>query len=258
MGLLDELKKQAETLRQKQQVSQEVLNQNLVIAHKKLADALRYWIELFNSLNIIKPTIPRLYFLDAANRMDDLLQCDYNVNGRRLAVDHKDYIEAVILRFRCVADRKLTIEKQTDPLVQRLRDHLWSHNLRFDLKEYRNERGYVERGAFTVLCEVPVLVTIDADLEKAHIRISCKNLEKLGEYACTYDFDEFDKPVLEELGKVILAKANSFRTFGRHQQAMLNSITRSVPRIDGARNGAAAVEEAQKNPSGNVKSILKR
>jgi hypothetical protein len=262
MGLLDDLKQQADSLRQKQQVSQEVLNQNLVLAHAKLNETLRYWIEVFNSLNVIKPVIPRFYFLDAANRMENLLQCDYNVNGRRLTVDHKDYIEAVVLRFRCIAGHKLTIEKQTDPLVQRLRDMLWAHNLRFDLKEYRNERGYVERGVFTVMCEVPVQILIDADLEKAQVRITGKNLEKLGEFAYTYDFDEFGKPILEELAKVIIAKPNTFRIMGRHQQAMLTTTTR-------ARLGSQAEtppEPASPDPAsdlrtsspGNIESMLKR
>jgi hypothetical protein len=55
MGLLDELKQQADTLRRKEQVSQEEISQNLLLAHAKLKEALRYWIELFNSLNVVKP-----------------------------------------------------------------------------------------------------------------------------------------------------------------------------------------------------------
>ena len=99
MGLLDDLKQQADTLRQKEQVSQEEISQNLLLAHAKLKDALHYWVEQFNSLNVIKPSITRVYYLEGgATRMDDLHQSDYNVNGRRLTLDHKDYIEAIILR----------------------------------------------------------------------------------------------------------------------------------------------------------------
>ena len=143
MGLLDDLKQQADTLRQKEQVSQEEISQNLLLAHAKLKDALHYWVELFNSLNVIKPAITRVYYLEGGGlRMENLRQSDYNVNGRRLTLDHKDYIEAIVLRFRCASDQKLTIEKQTDPVVQRMREHLWTNNLKFDLKEIRNERGY--------------------------------------------------------------------------------------------------------------------
>lgn len=262
MGLLDDLKQQADSLRQKQQSSQDVFNQNLLVAHTKLNEALHYWVELFNSINVIKPAVPRSYFIDTNNTMENLQQCDYNVNARRLTIDHREFIEAILLRFHCVSDQKLRIEKETDPLVHRLRDHLWGHNLRFDVKEVRNERGYVERGIFTVLCEVPVLITIDADLEKGQIRITAKNLEKLSEAVFTYDFDEFNKSILEELAKVIIGQPNAFRAMGRHQQAMRTTTTRP-PRLEHEPEpeppaAPGASEDPTKSFFGNIKSILKR
>ncbi len=269
MGLLDDLKQQADTLRQKEQVSQEEISQNLLLAHAKLKDALHYWVELFNSLNVIKPSITRVYYLEGgATRMDDLHQSDYNVNGRRLTLDHKDYIEAIILRFRCASNQKLTLEKQTDPVVQRLREHLWTNNLKFDLKEIRNERGYIERGIFTLNCEIPVMVTMVGDLENGRIKIICKNLEKLGEFTNIYDFDEFNKEVLEELGKVIIAKPNNFRTLGHHQESMRSTTTRPTRPLAEPETRPAPPSKPQapsedisdptKSFLGSIKSILKR
>ena len=266
MGLLDELKRQADSVREKQQVSQAELSQNLLLAHAKLKDALHYWVELFNSLNVIKPVIPRHYYLEGrSTTLENLLQCDYNVNGRRLTLDHKDYIEAIVLRFRCAADQKLTIEKKTNPLVQRMREHLWSNNLKFDVKEVRNERGYVERGIFTVICEVPVLITILADLENAQVKITAKNLEKFGEYTYTYDFDEFGNDVLEELGKVIIAKPNQFRVMGKRQAAMRTTTMRASRLEPDDRAPSLPMQSATEDAGdptktllGNIKSILKR
>jgi len=262
MSLLDELKQQADSLRQKQQVSQAELNHNLLLAHSKLKDALRDWVELFNSLNIIKPVVPRYYYLDGDTRLDNLLQCDYNVNGRRLTVEHKDYIEAIVLRFRCAGEGTVTIEKQSEPMVQRLRDHLWQNNLKFDVKEVRTDRGYVERGIFTIKSEVPVTVTMVCDLENAHINVMTKNLEKLGEYVYIYDFDEFGKEILEELGKVIIAKPNGFRSIGKRQQSILTTTTRTPkpanaqPKqtVDAA---AAAGGDPTSKLIGNIRSLLK-
>ncbi len=269
MGLLDDLKQQADSLRQKQQVTQAELNQNLLLGHARLKDGLQYLVDLFNSLNIIKPVVPRYYYLEGGvTKLENLLQCDYNCNGRRLTVDHHDYIEAILLRFRCVGEGSITIEKQSDPMVQRLRDHLWTNALKFDVNEVRNQRGYVERGIFTVKCEVPVTITISADLENAQIKIVTKNLEKLGEYVYVYDFDEFGKEVLEELGKVIIAKPNTFRTTGRRQQAMATTTNTRAPR-DAVVNAMAAQQDAEPGASAettddakglmhNIKSLLKR
>jgi hypothetical protein len=237
VGLLDELKQQAESLRQKQQVkrqsTQEEIEQNLQLMHARFNDALHYWKELFDSLNAVKPVISRYYYLEGATQLENLLQCDYQADDRRLTVDQKDYTNTIVLRFHCAADRKITIEKQMAPVVQRTRDHLWMHNLTFDLKETRNVRGYVERGIFTVSCRVPVLITIVANIENSKIKITTKNLEKLGEYTYTYDFDEFGKELQEELAKVILAKPNTFRAMGKHQQALRTATARARPESDG-------------------------
>lgn len=266
MGLLDELKQQAEELRVRQQATQEERSQHLLLAHAKLKDALHYWVELFNSLNVIKPAVPRSYHLDGnAARLDNLMQCDYCVNGRRVTQDHRDYISAITLRFRCVAGGHVTIEKPSDRLAQQLREHLWSNNLKFDIKEIRNERNYVERGVFTIPCEVPVTITIAAEPEQSHIRIVTANLEALGECTYRYDYDEFDNEILEELAKVILNKRNAFRAMGRYQQAMRLTTLRTAPPqpVDYAQPDP---QQAEAGPAGvaakgfvdSLKTILKR
>lgn len=229
MGLLDDLKQQAHSLRVEQQASSEQRNQQLQAAHDKLNETLHYWVDLFNSLNVIKPPVPRYFYLDGgAIQLENLLQCDYNVNGRRRTVDHRDYIDAVVLRFRCVSGEKLKVEKESDALVQRMREHLWSHALKFEVDEIR-ERGYLARGTFTIHPEVPVTVTIESDSERSQVKISTRNLEKLGEYEYVFDLDEYGTPVLEELAKLILGKPNAMRSSGRHQAAARSPRKKTAP-----------------------------
>ncbi len=235
MGLLDELKQQADLAlkqkREKEQVTQLGRNQTLQLAHAKLKDALLYWVALFDSLNVIKPEVRHNYYLDGGTiKLENLLQCDYTVNGRRQTVNHVEYIEAVSLQYNCISDRKVTLEKQMDPVVRRTREHLVANNVKFDLKEFSNDYGYIERGIFTVNCDVSVAINIAADLPNLQITISTKNLEKFGEYRYIYDFDEFGQELLEELAKVIVARPNMFRTLGRHQQAMRATLGRA-PRL---------------------------
>ena len=255
MGLLDDLKQQADSVRQKELVTQQVLNQNLMLAHARLKDALRYWVQVFDLLNIVKPVIPRCYYLEGgATKFETGMQCDYNVNGRHVTVDHKDYIGAMVLRFRCVSDQKLVIEKQSDVMVKRLREQLLTSALKFDLKEVRSDRGYVERGIFTITPEVPVIITIAASLDTEQIKITAKNLEKFGEYVYIYDYDEFSTEILEELGKDIVAKPNTFRTLGRHQEAMRSTTIRApgrkpdeIPSADSTAMAVAGVNSATKH-----------
>ena len=67
MGLLDDLKQQADSLRERQQLTQAEFNQNLLRVHTKLQEELRYWLDMFDSLNIIKPVVPRTQPAPAAH-----------------------------------------------------------------------------------------------------------------------------------------------------------------------------------------------
>ena len=219
MGLLDDLKQQADSVLVKEQTSQEALNSKLQAAHTRLKEALQYWVQFFQSLNVVKPPIRRSYYIEGTSQLENLIQCDYNVNGRRLTVDHHDYIDAIVLAFRCASATKLTIEKESAALVDRLREHLWSHGLKFDVREMRREGAYVDRGVFSVTSEVPVTITIAADIDNTQIKVTVRNLERLGEYTNIYDYDELGNELLEEIGKAILAKPNNLRKFGRRQAA---------------------------------------
>ncbi len=153
MGLLDDLKQQADLKQQDESCcarsrrpTKVEPNKNLLLADAKLKHGLPYWTDIFNSLNIIKPVVPRYYYIEGgAAKLENLLQCDYSCNGRRRTVEGQDYVEAIVLRFRCIADGKITIEKQSDRAIKRLHDHLFSSGLKFEVKEIRNDRGY--RGA---------------------------------------------------------------------------------------------------------------
>jgi hypothetical protein len=71
--------------------------------------------------------------------------------------------------------------------------------------------------------------------------------------------------VLEELGKVIIAKPNAFRTTGKRQQAMATTTNSRVPReavvdaLAAKRDpGSEADGDAGKGLMHNIKSLLKR
>lgn len=229
MGLLEDLKQQSESVITRQRTAQEERNVKIEAAHAQLKDALHYWVQFFNSLNVIKPVILRNYYIEGTSQLENLVQSDYNVNGRRRTVDYRDYIDAIVLGFRCSSATGLTIEKESAKLVDRLREHLWSHGLKFDLKEMRREGAYVDRGLFSIAPEVGVEITMAADIDSLRIRLTVRNLERLGEYTNIYDFDEFGTELLEEIGKAILAKPHRLRTMGRIQAAAMRS-TRGAAR----------------------------
>jgi len=228
MGLLDDLKQQAESQRQQEQSSQEQKLQNYQALHNALLAASHYFSELAGSLNTIKPQVLRTFFIEASSKLENLNQVEYAVRDYRTTVENADYLNEVLLRFRCVG-QGLVLRKESQAMVKLLREHLWSHNLRFECNETKNDRGMVESAVFTVNGEVPATVSITGNRDNGMIRLRMKNVEKLGELDYQYEISEFTQEVLEEFAKLLLGKPNKFRTLGRHQQ-MMHTTTR--PRVD--------------------------
>lgn len=223
MGLLDDLKQQADSVLVQKHTSAQDRTQKLEASDKRMKVALQYWVDFFKALNIVKPQITRNYYIEGSTQLANLVQTDYNVNSRRLSVEHHDYIDSIEMRFRCVSGESVTIEKDSDILVNRLREHLWTYGLRFEVREIRKEGAYVERGIFTIAGEVVVRLTIAADAESSRITLTARNLERLGEYSFVYDFDEFGPEALEEIGKAILGQPHKLRTMGVRQAQGLSA-----------------------------------
>ena len=223
MGLLDELKQQANML--KQNSGDAARLRNLQAMQPGLQEARRYLSELANALNITKPAVYRSYHVDMANKLEKLAQCEYMVREKQLTLDHRDYLEEVSFRFRCVGTRNLTIEKTSTEGVKRLQEYLRTYNMRFECRELKSERGLAERGMFTIFAEVTATATLAGDWDTGKIKLILKNVERPGEMVYQYDFLEINSALLDEFAKVLLDRPNQFRDLGSHQQMM-----RSTPR----------------------------
>jgi hypothetical protein len=241
MGLLDELKQQAERQRLQQQTSQETLERNRQAVHTALRDASRYFAELADTLNVLKLQVARFFYIGRM-RLDGLVQADYNAHERRRTMDARDYFEEAGVRFRCAGERSVQIEKDSPDGIRNLREYLWGHNFRFECQEIKNERGRVERALFTVLPQVPASAVLSGDWNTGQIRLGLKNVEIPGEVHYLYEAAEVNRDLLEELTKVLLAKPNQLRRYGCHQQ-----MTQSAPRVS-ARDGGDAPASAAQSP----------
>ncbi|MBY0436917.1 MAG: hypothetical protein K2W80_01910 [Burkholderiales bacterium] len=262
MSLLDDLKNQAEVLRKRQQSGSALHDHYFREIHERLKGIYQHLNELVNSLNTIRPEVIRYFYIEPSSVLEDLRQADYAISAKRKSIDYVDYFEEVLLRTRCVGTEKLRFEKDAEVLVTRMREFLWSNSLKFDLREYRSERGYVQSGSFTVEPEVPVSISITGVPDRGHILIVTRNLEKLGEVTYTFEIDEVDTPLIEEMAKLLIGKPNHFRSMGKHQQPV-----RTAARIRPVREELEpeqpmaeppAEDVAPKSLFGSLKSLLKR
>ena len=217
MALLDDLKQQAQLVVQKQDGTPGLTNEQFTLVQSKFKEIFRYLNDFANSLNVVNPAVLRRYYVESTSTLENLKQSEYKVNKRIKTINNHDYIEEVVIRFRCSSDAPLVLEKKSQRVVQRFREHLWGYNLKFDCKEVRNNRGYVESAVFTIASEVPCLMVFSADIERQRIKIYIKNLENLGDISYEYNLDEINPEFMEELSKYVLAKPSKFRSLANYQ-----------------------------------------
>ncbi|HXZ96791.1 MAG TPA: hypothetical protein VEG37_07075 [Burkholderiales bacterium] len=234
MKFLDELKKEAETLKEKEafdtQAKLTTLGQNFMQLQAKLRAIYGYLDDLVKQLNVVKPTVLRSYYIEGVGNLSNLSQQDYFLNKRHKSIDNKDFIDEISLRFRCGPSGALTIEKESPSTIQGLREYLWSYNIKFEAQEIKNDRGYVQRVVFKIPGEVVVNITISGDFEKSQIKFHTKNMERLTEREYVYEIDEVDDTLLEEFSKFLVNKPNNFRQLGKRQisTARMTSPKRNI------------------------------
>ncbi len=251
MSLLDDLKNQAEVVRNRQRSGAELVEHYFYEIHERLKAVHKQLLDLATALNTVRPDVPRHYYVDGTSVLDGLRQQDYALSEKKRTIEFHDYYTELQLRTHAVGDRRLVIEKDSEPLVTRLREFLWGHALRFDLREMRAERRYIERGVFTIEPDVPISLTVTGVPEQREIRLVIRNLEKLGEVTYRYDLDEFNDELIEELIKLLLGKPNDFRTRGRHQQRPVAAARVAAP-------GAGVAPPEAAAPAGGLRSLFRR
>ena len=229
--------------------------------HDALRATFQYFTELANSLNILKPDVPRTFYVEGSTQFESFTVSNFRVRERRGTADHKEYLEEVALRFNWVGRQPLVAERDSPQLIQRLREHLTGYGMRFQSKDVMNDRGAVIRTVFTVEPAIAAMAAFAGNWDTGKIRLSLKNAETLGTIDYQYDAAEVDQALLDEFTKLVLDKANNLKNLGKYQE-LLRTTSRprtDVPDVQYAIDPTPEAEAGSGNRLlDNLKSLLKR
>lgn len=204
MGYLDDLKRQAQGIRQGQQDSSPQEQQQAAV-DRALQLSLRliygYLAELAEHLNVVEPELSVCYDIEGYGRIADLRQHDYT-----LQIDDLRVISDLTLSFICShAEARPRIMRTTDrSTFLKQRDYLWRHGLTFDSKLAVGGEG-------TVLFEpaVPVSLRFSPDSKARRIRFVIKNLSRLGEESYLIDPLRLKRQHLDGIAGLVLRQPDS-------------------------------------------------
>ena len=265
MAFLDDLKKEAESQKQQEMLQTQsklvAVSQNFLLVQKKYREIHHYLLELVNQLNVLNLDLERAYYLEGAGMIDNFRARDYALSIDSIRIGQKDFANTLVLRFKCVTDKGITVERNVPTQIDNLKEYLWQNNLKYQCTEYKNERGLVSRAVFNISSEIPISVRFSADFENAKIFLQMKNFGGLTVNEYIYDADEVGSDLLDEMAKFLIDKPNKFRDLGRHQQSMreFTRQARQTKDVNYAQGPASAAEEEEEKSGGffdRLKSIL--
>ena len=204
MGYLDDLKKQAQVIREEDQGPSPAEQQQAAI-ERALQLSLRlihgYLRELIDQLNVVKPDISAGYDIEGFGRLADLSQGDY-----LLHLDDPRVIGDLALAFVCGhAEASPRVMRTSDrSAFVKQRDYLWRHGLKFESK-----LAVSGEGTFLLEPMIPVSLRFLPDARARRIRFVIKNLETLGEESYLIDPLRLKRQHLDGIAGLVLRKPNS-------------------------------------------------
>ena len=263
MGLLDDLKKEAETLKNQAAVKTQSINANAVAVDRALRKTFLYMSELFKQLNVVKPPCPRVYDLLTVGKIGGLVQTDYRIEYRTSQRDNAEHFENVTINFKRGKPEQLTVRREAEQ-IERFRDLLWQNNMRFTSEPFKNERRVTIHEVFKINCDVLCGAEVVGDYDNGAIRFRLKNVEDFGPTVYTLEPDAVTDKSLEELAKLFIGKDSNFKDFNRRpafQQGATGQYLRPQPKAPQYVVSAAPPPEDEEKKSGlfgALKSVFKK
>ena len=214
MGLLDDLKKEAETLKNQEAAKTQSIKANAAAVDRALRKTFQYMSELFKQINVVKPPCPLVYDLLTVGKIDGLAQSDYRIEFRTSQRENSEHFENVTINFKRSKAEQLTVRREAEQ-IERFRDLLWQNNMRFTSEPFKNDRRVTTHEVFKINCEVLCGTDVVGDYDAGVIRFKLRNVEDFGPTVYTLEPDAVSDKALEELAKLFIGKDSGFKDFNR-------------------------------------------
>ncbi len=252
MGLLDDLKKEAETLKNQEAARTQSLKANAVQVDHASRTIFKYLNDLFRQLNVVKPPCVRTYDLLTVGKIDGLVQGDYRIEYRTSQRNNSEHYEELTVTFRRSKPEVIKVKREAET-IEKFRDLLWQNNMRFTSEAVRNDRRVVTHEFFNINSEVICGLDIVSDYDEGVIRFKLKNVEDFGPSIYTLEPSNITDKSLEDLAKLLIGQTDvNFETYNR-RAAFGNSATGQYPR-----QSAKNVQYASSPPEKDEESEKKR
>ena len=209
MGLLDDLKKQADALKAQDTDKTESLRASAVAVDHALRRTFLYLNDLGKQLNVVQMPCPFKFDIPTVGVVDGLVIKDFFCDFRSKHFIDKDYYGEVQVAYRCTSDKILTIKKGPDEM-EKFRDFLWQSNVEHKSEQFRNERKVITHEVFKVKCDFRIQGKVEGDHETGKMKIVTKNVGVFEVDLFQLMALEMNDQAVEEFAKYFIGRPNKW------------------------------------------------
>jgi len=209
VGLLDDLKKQAEAVKAQDVDRTESLRAGAVAVDHALRRAFLYLNDLGKQLNVVQMPCPFSFDIPTVGPVEGLVIKDFFCDFRSKHFIDKDYYGEVQVAFRCSSDQVLTVKKGPDDM-EKFRDFLWQSNIEHKSEQFRNERKVITHEVFRLKCDFRVQAKIEGDHETSRMKIVTKNVGAFEVDVFQLMAIEMNDQAVEEFAKYFIGRPNKW------------------------------------------------
>lgn len=265
MGLLDDLKKQAEAVKAQDVDRTESLRASAVAVDHALRRAFLYLNDLGKQLNVVQMPCPFKFDIPTVGVIDGLVVKDFFCDFRSKHFIDKDYYGEVQVAFRCASERILTVKKGPDDM-EKFRDFLWQSNIEHKSEQFRNERKVITHEVFRVKCDFRVQGRIEGDHETGKVKVITKNVGAFEVDLFMLMALEMNDQAVEEFAKYFIGRPNKWDELVK-KSTLMNRNASAMPQRPKATPQYMVQPEAQPDAEedekksgllGSLKSVLNK
>ena len=213
MGLLDDLKKQAETVKTQQHLQESLREAHVKIVEEKMRQTFQYVNELLKQLAVLKPVNPLVYSIPGIGDLKDLGFAESFIDYRSKRLGDRDCMDSIAFFLRWSSDQTLVVDRDMPAAADKVRDVLFGYRLKFTEEEVKGQRGVAAVWRFTVQSTIVADVSIRADHETGRLLVTGKNIERLGTEDFSVPAADVNESLLEEFAKLLLGQPGGFRKY---------------------------------------------
>jgi hypothetical protein len=200
MGYLDELRKKADEVKNRQGEDQKREQQLRDIFEREVLPKMQtlflYMYEMVNNLRILKPDIAMVYKIPGVGALE-YRQTDY-------ILSKEDEIrQSFFLRVESSLEKKPSVERTTLESAESLRHYLIRNNILFDYTQMNDKQERFYRGVFILDQHIYGEFRFEPELENSCIKMTVRNYGGLGRKTYIFSPPEITDGFLDNLARYI-------------------------------------------------------